>query len=87
MPNNNAEENKGRLTCQKLNYILNNNAEKMQQKLVKTSNNISEMRKEMIKNLVEENKKLQEKVEKIFEKVMYSRVVSFLDSQNLIYSR
>ena len=87
MPNNNAEENEGRLTCQKLNDILNNNAEKMQQKLVKTSNNISEMRKEMIKNLVEENKKLQEKVEKIFEKVMYSRVVSFLDSQNLIYSR
>lgn len=69
MPNNNTDESEGRLTCQKLKDILNNNAEKMEEKLTKISDDISEMRNEIIKNLVEENKKLQEKVKNLEEKV------------------
>ena len=69
MPNNNTDETEGRLTCQKLKDILNNNAEKMEEKLSKISDDISEMRNEIIKNLVEENKKLQEKAKNLEEKV------------------
>ena len=69
MPNNNTGETEGRLTCQKLKDILNNNAEKMEEKLSKISDDISEMRNEIIKNLVEENKKLQKKVKNLEEKV------------------
>ena len=69
MPNNNTDETEGRLTCQKLKDILNNNAEKMEEKLSKISDDISEMRNEIIKNLVEENKKLQKKVKNLEEKV------------------
>ena len=63
------EERDGRLTCQKLKDILQNNSEKMEEKLTKISDDIAEMRNQIIKNLVEENKKLQEKVKNLEEKV------------------
>ena len=66
---NNEENNEGRPTCQKLKDILNGNTEKMGKKLTKISEDISEMRNEIIKNLVEENKKLQEKVKNLEEKI------------------
>ena len=43
---NNEENNEGRLTCQKLKDILNRNTEKMEKKLSKISEDVSEMRKE-----------------------------------------
>ena len=64
MPNNNIDESEGRLTCQKLKDILKNNTEKMEEKLIKISDDISEMRNEIIKNLVEENKKPRRKSKK-----------------------
>ena len=56
--NNNDESTEGRLTCQKLRDILNGNADKMEKRLSQISDDILEMRNEIIKNLVEENKKL-----------------------------